>query len=372
MPLDEDIEDNEAGHIAAHEALHDRYNEWENYGPADFLRLATGGTVAGDLILADGGTAISSVIGDKLVNLDAWEEYTPTLTTDGVGADPTLGTGGRSIGYRARLGRFGIGLFGIRFGTSGQVRGSGTYTVATAYTGAGRLRIGGMTSDLVGFGTLWRGYNGLDLATGSHPFVHWHTVNDGLDNRILAIVQPGASHGSDVEEVKKTADQTGIGTTATDVSGLTVSVTPPRRGARYLVSADIQVWKSGGTATDPMFLQIVDEDGTVLQIRGCHAAVIGAGLGTGLVPVHLEFIDENPAVGDTRTYKVQAFTTASTMAVYGSATSPAIIRYMELPSMSTSGLDEPADYMSATYPWYWDDGNGGPEIWGLTIQEIAA
>jgi len=58
MPLDEEIEEGEAGHIAAHEQIHDHLNEWLGEVPSNFLKPA-GGTVTGVLTLADGSPAAS-------------------------------------------------------------------------------------------------------------------------------------------------------------------------------------------------------------------------------------------------------------------------------------------------------------------------
>lgn len=71
--------------------------------------------------------------------------WTPTLITDGAGADPVLGTGGFTSGTYVKVGKLVYAAFLVQFGTAGTNAGSGTYVMtglpyATSHTAIGSAR----------------------------------------------------------------------------------------------------------------------------------------------------------------------------------------------------------------------------------------
>lgn len=302
------------------------------------------------------------------VGLSGWTAYTPTLTTSGAGADPTLGSGSVQFGRYAKIGRLVVAQFGIRFGTSGQAKGSGTYLVSTPVTMKTAGQSAGLTSDLAGWGTLWRGYSGLDLVQGAHLRCNWH-LNDSSGDTLVAIYSPG-SQGGIFDRASKTSTETGSWTSATDVSSLSVTVTPVRAGSRLRVKADLLVYKTSGTGD--IYVQVTDGSGTVLRRTAVYAATYGSGFGTGLVEAHVDLIDEAPTVGAAKTYKVQAYGVDGAMGVFASSSAPGTLVVEELAGVSSSGLSEGTDYVTDSVPWEWDDGTGGAELWGVLVGESAA
>ncbi len=306
------------------------------------------------------------------VGYAGWTSYTPTLTA--ATTNPTLGAasaGAVQFGRYCKVGRLVVAQFGIRFATSGASAGSGAYTVSLPVTAKTAGFSAGLTSDIVGHGSLWRGNNAFDLVAGAHLHVNWHVSDGATGSKILGLYQPGAQ-GIDLAQASKTADQTGIGTSATDVTSLSLSHTPTRTGSRVKVTAELHVGHET-SATGDIYAQITDGSGTNLRRVAVHAAKIATpGVGTGLIPVRISYVDESPTVGVSKTYKVQCFAGTGTMAVAAASAYPSTIRTEELPGVSTSGLSEQTDYVSDAAPWKWSDGNGGPEMWGVLVYESAS
>lgn len=310
-------------------------------------------------------------VGDALnlgfaTGVGGWTAFTPVLTAST--SNPTLGSGSVQVGHYAKIGKLIVAHWGVRFGTSGQAKGSGTYWVSGMPTGKGRGAAAGLTSDLVAFGKLWRGYSGLDLVAGAHLDCSWHWA-DGTYTKVLGVMAPG-SQGNDVNQTKKTSHHTGIGTSATDVTGLSVAFTPYRARTRVRVYAEVIVCHETAADTE-IFVEIADGSTTLRRVAVTPPKIGSTGFGTGLMTVPVTYIDENPTVGTAKTYKVRAYTTSGTCAVFGSSDAPSTIEAVELPGSSSSGLAENTDYITDVAPWEWDDGTGGPELWGMMVYEAA-
>lgn len=309
------------------------------------------------------------------VGYAGWQVWTPALT--GAGSNPNWGTHGVNgcviQGRYTKLGRLIVATFNLRAATSGVTNGSGILSVSTPVTMKTAGYSAGMTSDLVGFGKLYRGTDSPDLAQGAHLDCSLHIADGATGAKVLGVYAPGVQGGI-IDRATRTAAQTAISTSATDLTGLSVTVHPKRAGARYRVTLETHVWKESGSDSN-MYAQIA-VGSTVLRRTACHATIYGSAFGTGLVPVRIEYIDENPAVSlgtaTPRTYKAQAFCVDGTMASFGSTEAPGTLTVEELAGSSTSGLSEQTDYVTATEPWEANDGNGGAQWWGVIVGESAA
>lgn len=79
----------------------------------------------GDLVTASGWNDLVDEVNGYT---GAWTSWTPALTASTT--NPTLGTGGSTSGKYVKIGRTVMGWGYIKFGTSGQAAGSGTYLVS--------------------------------------------------------------------------------------------------------------------------------------------------------------------------------------------------------------------------------------------------
>ena len=289
--------------------------------------------------------------------------WTPTLT--GSTTDPDLGDG-FTYGRWSRIGDDVTIDFLVRVGTDGnQTTGAGTYYVDLPITAATPQYAAGGTSDYGGPGKIYRGFTDPDLLPGAHLEVTWHIVSTG--DKALATFSPGAL-GGDVEVATKTSNQTITATAATDISGLSKTITPARRGARYRVKATVPIYKTSGSGD--VFVQITD--GTTIRRRAEYLPEYGTGLATGWETVDLEWIVENPPVGTAITYKVQAFSVDGSLVIAASSVTPAELMIEELPGVSTASFSESSDYVGAGNPWNIEDCDGGPWFTGRMTYKAAS
>lgn len=298
-------------------------------------------------------------------------EYTPTIIST-VAPDPNLGVAGAAEGWYSLEGGWCEGFFAFRFDPAGGTSkggAGGIYHIGLPVPMSLQLVNAGFTSDIIGGGLLWRGQNALDLGAGAHQHV-WLQSAGADPTRCLGLIMPGALD-NEVQVATKTASQTGITNVFTDI-GLSITHTPRRSGQRLKLYAEVLVTQET-LAGGAIFVQITDGAGVALKRSATNAPIGSVAFGTGLVTVPVTFVDENPAVGVAKTYKVQvASQTGHTCAVFGNAQAYDELVLEELPGNSTGTFAEKVDYLGADVPWDWDDGTGGAEIWGQFGYRVAA
>ena len=331
------------------------------------LRLANLKNAINDL-----ATAVNQL---GAAGLGGWSSWTPALTA--TTSNPNFGAHGVNgcviAGRYTKIGRLVVAVADLRAATTGVTAGTGDYRLSTPVQLSTASITAGMSSGWAGVCKLYRGYSTLDLGVGAHLEGQLHVLAGG--NTLALTFEPGAQ-GGNIERTTVTSSTTAIGTSSTDVTSASVSVTPLRRGARYRIKASAHVLKEAGSQGE-IYLDLCDGANTVLRRRVVTAITLGTvGFATGLLPVDLEYIDESPTVGTAKTYKLRAQGLDGTCAVFGNSSAPIELTAEELPASSQSGLTEGSDYVTAEQPWRWSDQSGAspgrPQIWGLILAESAA
>lgn len=130
---------------------------------------------------------------------------------------------------------------------------------------------------------------------------------------------PPPSGGKELGYAEKTAAQTGIGTSATDVTSLSVTVTV---GTRPIEITAFCNWQKK-TSASYVDLEIYD------NTAGARVALTELSAGVDEYGSSFVKVRENPAAG-SRTYKVRARAGAGTVDLAADATYPAHIHVVEL------------------------------------------